>query len=127
MTPPQQKPRVVTAAFWCWVVASVLLVAFGLLLTFSEDSVPVLFRGAGVLFAAAGLGLGYLSGQARLGHARFRRAAVALALAVVVVLAMFALISRGPIWLVVMILAMVGAVLMMRPTAHDWFDQEDTP
>lgn len=125
MTPPQQKPRVVTAAFWCWVVASVLLVTFGLLLAFSSDNVPSLFRGVGLLFALSGLGLGYLSGQARLGYARFRRAAVGLALAVTVVLAMFALISRGPIWLVVMVLAMVGAVLMMRPSAHDWFDQED--
>ncbi len=125
MTPTQQRPRVVTVAFGCWVVASVLLVAFGLLLAFSQDPLPVLFRGVGVLFALSGLGLGYLSGQARLGHARFRRAAVALALAVVVVLALFALISRAPIWLLVMILAMVGAVLMMRPSAHDWFDQED--
>lgn len=114
-----------TVAFGCWVVASVLLVAFGLLLAFSQDSLPALFRGAGVLFALSGLGLGYLSGQARLGHARFRRAAVALALAVVVVLALFALMSRGSIWLLVMILAMVGAVLMMRPAAHEWFDQEE--
>lgn len=114
-----------TVAFGCWVVASVLLVTFGLLLAFSQDSLPALFRGAGVLFALAGLGLGYLSGQARLGYARFRRAAVALALAVVLVLALFALISRGPIWLVVMILAMVGAVLMMRPSAQEWFEQED--
>jgi hypothetical protein len=126
MTAPQQRPRVVTVAFGCWVVASVLLVTFGLLLAFSQDSLPVFFRGAGVLFAVAGLGLGYLSGQARLGHARFRRAAVALALAVVVVLALFALISRGPIWLLVMILAMVGAVLMMRPSAQEWFELEDT-
>lgn len=125
MTAPLQRPRVVTVAFGCWVVASVLLVTFGLLLAFSQDSLPVLFRGAGVLFGLAGLGLGYLSGQARLGSARFRRAAVALALAVVVVLALFALMSRGPIWLLVMILAMVGAVLMMRPSAQGWFEQED--
>lgn len=113
-----------TVAFGCWVVASVLLVTFGLLLAFSQDGLPLLFRGTGVLFALAGLGLGYLAGQARLGYARFRRAAVALALAVVLVLALFALMSRGPIWLPVMILAMVGAVLMMRPSAQDWFEQE---
>jgi hypothetical protein len=115
----------VTVAFGCWAVASVLLVTFGLLLAFSQDSLQVLFRGAGVLFALAGFGLGYLAGQARLGHAPFRRAAVALALAVVVVLALFALMSRGPIWLLVMILAMVGAVLMMRPSAQEWFEQGD--
>jgi peptidoglycan/LPS O-acetylase OafA/YrhL len=124
MTAAESRPRVVTAAFWCWVVASVLLVAFGLLLTVSQDDVAALFRGAGVLFALSGLGLGYLSGRARLGDSRFRRAAVALALAVVVILAVFALMSRGPIWLLIMVMAMVGAVLMMRPSAQEWFDQE---
>jgi hypothetical protein len=126
MTAPQQRPHVVTAAFWCWAVASVLLIMFGLLLAFSEDNLPLFFRGVGILFALSGLGLGYLAGQARLGHARFRRAAVALALAVVVLLSLFALISRGPVWLVVMILTMVGAVLMMRPAAQDWFGQKET-
>jgi hypothetical protein len=121
---PQQRPRVVTAAFWCWVVASVLLVAGGLLLAFSADALPALIRGTGVLFALSGFGLGYLAGQARLGHARFRRAAVAFAVAVVVLLALFALISRGPIWLLAMITSMVGAVLMLRASAQEWFEQE---
>jgi hypothetical protein len=107
-------------------VASVVLVAFGLLLAVAPDPLPALFRGVGALFALSGLGLGYLSGQARLGHNRFRRAAVALALAVVVVLALFALISRGSIWLLAMILTMIGAVLMLRPTAQDWFDEEES-
>lgn len=126
MTAPHARPRVVTVAFWCWVVASVLLVTFGLLVALSQDNLPVLFRGAGALFALSGLGLGFLSGRARLGQARFRRAAVALALAVVVLLSLFALMSRWPLWLVVMILTVVGAVLMMRQSAQDWFDQEET-
>jgi|SRR6476620_5880759 peptidoglycan/LPS O-acetylase OafA/YrhL len=125
MTAPHPRPRIVNAGFWCWAAAAVLLVAFGLLLAFSADPVPVLFRGVGGLFALAGLGLGYLAGQARLGRKRFRRAAVALALAIVVILAIFTLMSRGPVWLVVMIVTMVGAVLMMRPSAQDWFDQEE--
>jgi peptidoglycan/LPS O-acetylase OafA/YrhL len=75
-----------------------------------------------VLFAVAGLGLGYLAGRARLGQRRFRRAAVALALAIAVFLAVFALMSRGPVWLVLMIVTIVGAVLMMRPSAQEWFD-----
>ena len=124
MTAPQSRPRVVTAGFWCWAAASVLLVAFGLLLALSADALPTLFRGMGVLFAAKGLGLGFLAGRARLGDARFRRAAIALSLAIVVILAIFALYSRGPIWLLMMILTMVGAVLMMRPPAQEWFEQE---
>jgi peptidoglycan/LPS O-acetylase OafA/YrhL len=124
MTAPQSRPRVVTAGFWCWAAASVLLVAFGLLLALSPDSLPTLFRGMGVLFAASGLGLGFLAGRARLGDARFRRAGIALSLAIVVILAIFALYSRGPIWLLMMILTMVGAVLMMRPPAQEWFESE---
>ena len=126
MTAPQPRPRVVTAGFWCWAAAAVLLVAFGLLLAFSPDSLPTLFRGMGVLFAATGLGLGFLAGRARLGDERFRRAAIALALATVVVLAFFALYSRGPVWLVMMILTMLGAVLMMRPPAVAWFADEES-
>jgi peptidoglycan/LPS O-acetylase OafA/YrhL len=102
----------------------VLLVAFGLLLALSPDNLPTLFRGMGVLFAASGLGLGFLAGRARLGDARFRRAGIALSLAIVVILAIFALYSRGPIWLLMMILTMVGAVLMMRPPAQGWFERE---
>jgi peptidoglycan/LPS O-acetylase OafA/YrhL len=126
MTAAQSRPRVVTAGFWCWAGAAVLLVAFGLLLAFSPDSLPTLFRGVGALFAASGLGLGFLAGRARLGDERFRRAAVALALAIVVVLALFALYSQGTVWLLlVMILTMLGAVLMMRPPALKWFVQEE--
>jgi peptidoglycan/LPS O-acetylase OafA/YrhL len=124
MTAPQSRPRVVTAGFWCWAAASVLLVAFGLLLALSPDNLPTLFRGLGVLFAASGLGLGFLAGRGRLGDARFRRAGIALSLAIVVILAIFALYSRGPIWLLMMILTMVGAVLMMRPPAQEWFERE---
>jgi hypothetical protein len=117
---------VVTAGFWSWTAAAVMLVAFGLLLAFSPDSLPSLFRGMGALFAASGLGLGFLAGRARLGDARFRRAAIALSLAVVVVLAIFALYSRGPVWLLIMILTMVGAVLMMRPPAQQWYAKEES-
>jgi hypothetical protein len=124
MTAPHSRPRVVSAGFWCWTAAAVLLVAFGLLLAFSPEAIPSLFRGMGALFAASGLGLGFLAGRARLGDERFRRAAIALSLAAVVVLALFSLYSRGPIWLIMMILTMLGAVLMMRPPALEWFAQD---
>lgn len=109
-------------AFWIWLASAILLVAFGMLLTLASSDIPALFRGAGALYALAGLGLGYLAGRTRAGHARYRRAAVALALTLVVLLAVFALISRGPIWLLIMVLTMIGAVLIMRPTAAAWFD-----
>ncbi len=125
MTAPQSRPRVVTAAFWCWVVASVSLVGLGLLMALSREQVPTFYRGAGVLFALAGLALGYLAGRANGGNAGLRRAAVGLALALVVLLALFCLMTQGALWLIPMILTMVGAVLMLRPAATDWFDHQE--
>ena len=45
MTAPQSRPRVVTAAFWCWVTASLLLMLGGLIA--ASLNVPAVFRGAG--------------------------------------------------------------------------------
>ncbi|HEX2286717.1 MAG TPA: hypothetical protein VHI10_18155 [Mycobacterium sp.] len=127
MTAPQSRPRVVTAAFWFWVATAAFLVAFGLLMAFSPDELPAFFRGAGALFAVAGLTLSYLAGRARVGDIRFRRAGIALALTLVLLLALFSLTSGGVIWLVAMVLAMVGAVLIMRPSAQDWYDRAGQP
>ncbi len=79
------------------------------------------------MFALAGLALGYLAGRTRAGHARLRRAAVGLSLALVVLLALFTLMTGGILWLIPMILTMVGAVLIMRPSAQDWFHTQETP
>ena len=118
MTAAQPRPRVVTVAFWCWVVAAVLLVSLGLLLALNRAPLPVFLRAAGGLLAVAGLALGYLARQALTGHGGFRRAAVGLALALVAVLALFILIGGGGIlWVLPMILTLVGAILIMRPSA----------
>jgi hypothetical protein len=101
-----------------------LLVAFGLLLALSRNNVPMFVRGAGALFVLAGLALAYLSGRTRAGHAALRRAAVGLALALAVLLAAFSLVGGGVVWLLIMILSLVGAVLVTRPAAQDWFDSK---
>ena len=124
MTAPHPRPRVVTAAFWCWAVAAVLLLAFGLLLALSRNDVPTFVRGAGVLFVVAGLALAFLTGRTRAGHTELRRAAVGLALALAMLLAAFSLLGGGVIWLVIMILSVVGAVLVTRPVAQEWFDSK---
>jgi hypothetical protein len=124
MIAPQSRPdrpRIVDVAFWLWILSSVLLVLLGVLLLLTGGNVPALLRGAGALFALAGLALGYLSGRAHRGHPAFRRAAVGLALALVVLLALFALMVGGFLWLIPMISAMVGALLIMRPSAQSWF------
>ena len=77
-----------------------------------------------MLWVLAGVGLGVLAGRTRLGDSRYRRAGVALslALALVVVLAIFTVLSHALGSLVIMILLMIGSVLLMRRSAQEWFE-----
>jgi peptidoglycan/LPS O-acetylase OafA/YrhL len=116
MTAPQSRPRVVTAAFWCWVAASFLLVLGGLIA--ASLDVAVIFRGAGVIFALAGGALAFLSGRSRDGDTRFRRAALALSLAVVVLVALAALFQlANGITLLAVFPLVAATVLITRPSA----------
>ena len=125
---PSNRPRIVDTVFWLWLVAAISLVLLGLLMALSRDPiVTTFFRGGGILFALAGLALGYLAGRTRAGDAQFRQAAVGLALALVLLLVLFALMTGGAFWLIPMVLAMVGAVLIMRPSAGEWFQAEEKP
>jgi hypothetical protein len=113
MTAPQQRPRVVTAAFWCWVVASVLLIVGGLIVAFA--SLSPLARGGGVITALAGAGMAFLAGRSRTGDARFRRAAVALSLAIVVLTPLVVLFGVVHVLtLLAVLLLIAGTVLMTR-------------
>jgi peptidoglycan/LPS O-acetylase OafA/YrhL len=126
MSAPLQRPRIVNAAFWCWLAAAILLAALGLLLALNKAPLPAFLRGAAALFVVAGLALGYLAGRTRNGQTRYRRAAVALSLALVVLLALFILIGGGGVlWVLPMILTLVGAILVMRPSAQEWFPSDD--
>lgn len=128
MSAPLQRPRIVNFAFWCWLAAAVLLATLGLLLALNRANVPIFLRGAGALFAVAGLALGYLAGRTRSGHTRFRRAAVGLGLILVMLLALFILIGGGGVlWVLPMILSLVGAILVMRPSAQEWYPSQETP
>ncbi len=122
---PPNRPRTVEAVFWLWLLAAISLVLLGMLMALTRGNLPTLFRGAGILFAVAGLALGYLAGRTRAGNAGLRRAGVGLSLALVVLLALFTLMTGGVLWLIPMILTMVGAVLIMRPAAQDWFHVEE--
>src|SRR6476646_9649417 len=70
---PSNRPRLVDAAFWVWLVAAMMLVAFGLLLATSGGGVAFFYRGFGILFALAGCALGFAGGKSRTGHRGFRR------------------------------------------------------
>lgn len=119
MSAPRQRPRVVTAAFWCWQIAAVLLIVGGLIVAFA-DLLPGQ-RGSGVIAMLAGVGMAYLAGRMRTGDTRFRRAAVALALAIVVLmplLVMFGVVHLLTLLSVLLLIA--GAVLITRPAAASW-------
>jgi len=123
MTAPQPRPRVVTAAFWCWVVASMLLIVGGMLA--ASVALPAVYRGAGVVTALAGVGMAFLAGRSRRGDIRFRRAAVALSLTIVVLVALVAVFGVVHMLTLLAVIPLIaGTVLMTRPAAASSFDQE---
>ena len=116
MTAPQSRPRVATAAFWCWAAASFLLMLGGLIA--ASLNVPTIFRGVGVIFVLAGAGMAFLAGRSRSGDTRFRRAAIALALTIIVLVALAAVLRlANGITLLAVFPLIAGTVLMTRPAA----------
>jgi peptidoglycan/LPS O-acetylase OafA/YrhL len=116
MTAPQSRPRVVTAAFWCWVVASILLIVGGLIA--ASVALPGIYRGAGAITALAGAGMAFLAGRSRSGDTRYRRAAVALSLAIVVLVALFAVFGVVHVLTLLAVIPLIaGTVLITRPAA----------
>jgi hypothetical protein len=124
MTAPQPRPRVVTAAFWCWVGASILLIIGGLIAA-SLAALPMVYRGGGVITVLAGAGMAFLAGRTRSGDTRYRRAAVALSLAIVVLVAIASALG-GAVHLLTLLAVLpliAGTVLITRPAASP-SDQE---
>ena len=118
MTAPQSRPRVVTAAFWCWVVASMLLIVGGLIAA-SVAALPMVYRGGGVVTVLAGAGMAFLAGRTRSGDTRYRRAAVALSLAIVVLVAIVSVLGGAVhvLTLLAVLPLIAGTVLITRPAA----------
>lgn len=123
MTAPQPRPRVVTAAFWCWAIASLLLIVGGLFAAFVP--LPAVYRGAGVLTALAGAAMAYLAGRGRDGDTRFRRAAIVLSLTVIVLVALSAILGVVHVLTLIAVLPLIaGTVLITRPAASSSAEQE---
>jgi hypothetical protein len=123
MTAPQPRPRVVTAAFWCWVVASLMLIVGGMLA--ASISLPAVFRGGGVLTALAGAGMAFLAGRSRRGDTRFRQAAVVLSLTIIVLVALVAVLGVVHVLTLLAVIPLIaGTVLITRPAAASWSEQE---
>ncbi|EID16102.1 hypothetical protein MPHLEI_06482 [Mycolicibacterium phlei RIVM601174] len=112
------RPRVVTAAFWCWVAASVIVMTGGMI-TATVDY-PV-FRVAGLLTILAGGAMAFLVGRVRRGaDERFRRAALALSLALVAYLVVLSVVGIL-FWptLVAALPLFAGAILITRSSASE--------
>ena len=122
--PAEPRPRAVTVAFWCWFVGAALLIVGGVFTV--AVPIPVIFRGIGVIGAVAGVALALLAGRTRDGDRRFRRAAIALSSAIVVVVA--AQVVFGGVLNVFTVVALVplgaGTVLIRNQAARSWFDRE---
>jgi hypothetical protein len=146
MTSANLRPRIVDAAFWCWVAAAVLLVLSGLLeitmMKFSDlrnaypASVPdsdvrslfAYYRGVAIVCMLLGMAIGYLAGRTRRGDKRFRRATVALSVAGVVLLlaAKVLLGGVGLFAVLALIPLLVAIVAATRDSASAWFDAVDS-
>ena len=123
MTAPQSRPRIVNAAFWCWVVASLLLIVGGLFAAFVP--LPPVYRGAGVITTVAGAAMAFLAGRSRDGDNRFRRAAIVLSLTIIVLVALSAIFGVVHILTLIAVLPLIaGTVLITRPAASSSAEQE---
>ncbi len=124
---PASRPRTVTAAFWCWLVAAVLTAAFGMLI--ASVSAALFFQVAGVILILVGLAQGYLAGRARMGLKRFASAGVGLALASVAYFAVLLILGGVAVLgvlivAVIMVLLITGSALSQRATSQQWFDSQ---
>lgn len=122
---PPGRPRIVDAAFWCWLGAAFLTAALGLLMA-TQGTSPLFFRLAGGLLVAVGLAQGFLAGRARSGQLRFASAGVGLAMASVAFLAVLLLFGSSLLGIVfvaaIMVLMITGSVLIQRGSAREWFE-----
>lgn len=124
-SPSVPRPRPVTVAFWCWMVAAVMLIVGGLLTATVNVPLPMIFRGGGVIVALAGGGLAFLAGRLRTADRRFERAAVALTLAIVVVVAVIAVFGVMHLLTLLAVLPVVaGTVAIRSSAAQAWFDAD---
>ena len=87
--------------------------------------VPVFFRTAGALWVASGVGLEFPGRPDPAGDAGSAGAAVAFSVSLTVLLAVFSLMSRGVLWLVIIPAGVGASALVMRPVAANWFHPDE--
>ncbi|WP_199254024.1 hypothetical protein [Mycolicibacterium mengxianglii] len=143
---PTPRPRAVDIAFWLLVVGAVLLVVNGLMaatLNFdtarsvADSSVSdeklqnylTFQRGLGIFSVVIGAVLGFLAGKTRTGDPRFRRATIAFAVAVMVLVVAVAILFKiiHLLALVAVLPIVFGALSLTRPGVAAWFAEDPRP
>jgi hypothetical protein len=136
---PDDRPTVVSVATWLLLLGAAMLIAGGLetaavgfdtLRRVAPSSVSdasvrsylTLYRGTGALFAVSGAGLAFLAMRTRGRDARYRRALLGLALAIVVLAGGAAVFSGAHILALLSLLPIIiGVLLLNRHDAIEWF------
>ncbi len=139
MTGTGSRPGAVSGAVWALVIGAVMLavgglitaaVSFDTLRLVAPESVPDdtirsslwLYRGVGLLFVLGAAALVVLTVRAGRGDVRFRRATMALALALTVVVAVVAaFVGTHIVALLSLVPIVVGTLLLSRPAVVAWF------
>ncbi|MBU3750154.1 MAG: hypothetical protein FGM52_06830 [Mycobacterium sp.] len=135
----EHRPSAVTTACWLLVLGAVMLIVGGVLAglmsfdairhtappTVTDDAVRAytrLYRGAGILFGLAGVALVWFAANARRRDLRSRRAAMALSLSIVVLVAVAAVLSGTHILVLLSLIPIiVGTLLLSRPAVVEWY------
>jgi hypothetical protein len=137
----ETRPSAVTTAYWLLVLGAALLMAGGLITaslgfetvrrtqpaSVTDESVNALLwlnRGIGILFMLSAVALGWLARRALRRDPRFRRAAVALALAIVLVVAIASVFGGFVLAPLALVPIIVGTVLLSRPAVVEWYAGE---
>ncbi len=95
-----------------------MLLIVGGLIAASVSQLPMVYRGGGVITVLAGAGMAFLAGRTRGGDTRFRRAAVALSLTIVVLVAICAVFGVVHVVTLLAVIPLIaGTVLITRPAA----------
>lgn len=139
MRSTDDPPGGVITAIWVLVAGAVLLVVGGLMAatvsfdalrqaappTVSDQDVSrygMLYRGAGLVFAAAGVALAVMAARARLRNPRLRRAVMTLGLTIVVLVGLAAVFAGTHILaLLSLVPIVVGTLLLSRPAVVEWY------
>ena len=137
----ETRPSAVTTAYWLLVLGAALLMAGGLITatlgfetvrrtqpaSVTDESVNALLwlnRGIGILFILSAVALAWLARRALRRDPRFRRAAVALALATVLVVAIASVFGGFVLAPLALVPIIVGTMLLSRPPVVEWYAGE---